>query len=254
MTRMLSLAFLALAFSGTTIAQPNNRLDSAFAEGNALYEAGNHQEALEAYSSILATHRHFASEFNAGNCAYKMGNLGLARLHYERAKLIEPKNKDLAANLTLLEAKIVDRIEAVPSLRLGTWLSAWVGPGMLRSWGCWAILWWTIGWALLMWRTRRASRDSKSTLAFLAAGCMGLGMVGMFGVQQSLAVTQTPDQVVVMSPRENVVSTPSASGTVLFQLHEGVCAGIVSRTDDWVEIELDNGNVGWIANAAVEEV
>ena len=192
MTRMLSLAFLALAFSGTTIAQPNNRLDSAFAEGNALYEAGNYQEALEAYSSILATHRHFASEFNAGNCAYKMGNLGLARLHYERAKLIEPKNKDLAANLTLLEAKIVDRIEAVPSLGLGTWLSAWVGPGMLRSWGCWAILWWTVGWALLMWRTRRASRDSKSTLPSSRQDAWAWGWLACLGCSKAWRSPRRP--------------------------------------------------------------
>ena len=46
----------------------------------------------------------------------------------------------------------------------------------------------------------------------------------------------------------------SASGTVLFQLHEGTCAFILDRTPGWTEIELDNGNVGWIPEPATEDV
>ena len=105
-----------------------------------------------------------------------------------------------------------------------------------------------------MWRMRKTEQDSRSTLAFLAIGCMAFGAMGMLGVQKSLNVTQQPSQVVVMTDRQDVLSTPSSAGTVLFQLHEGVRACILERTEGWTEIELDNGNVGWIANEAIVEV
>jgi tetratricopeptide (TPR) repeat protein len=229
-------------------------LDDTFHRANALYESGDFDGAWAMYESILETHRHFASEFNAGNCAFKLGNMGPARLHYERAKLLEPHNDQLQANLALVESNIVDRIEAVPSLGLTTWLSTWVGPSQLTTWGVWASIWWTLGWGLLIWRMRKTEQDSRSTLAFLAMGCLAFGAMGMLGVQKSLNVTQQPSQVVVMTDRQDVLSTPSSAGTVLFQLHEGVRACILERTEGWTEIELDNGNVGWIANDAIVEV
>ena len=51
-----------------------------------------------------------------------------------------------------------------------------------------------------------------------------------------------------MSDRVDVTSSPSASGTVLFQLHEGTRACILDRTSGWTEVELDNGNVDGFLN------
>ena len=83
-----------------------------------LTNAGEYDDALTQYEAILEDHRHFESEFNAGNAAYKLGAWGRARLHYERAKLLDPSNEHLQANLALLESKIVDRITAIPKLGL----------------------------------------------------------------------------------------------------------------------------------------
>jgi SH3-like domain-containing protein len=63
-----------------------------------------------------------------------------------------------------------------------------------------------------------------------------------------------PQQVVVMQDRVDVLSTPNTNGTVLFQLHEGTKACILDVADGWKEIQLDNGNVGWISNDATEDV
>jgi len=59
---------------------------------------------------------------------------------------------------------------------------------------------------------------------------------------------------VILADRVDVLSTPSNSGTVLFQLHEGARACILDRTNGWSEIQLDNGNVGWIPESASEDV
>ena len=138
---------------GDALAQAEQMFEAA----NEAYETGNHQLALETYESILENHRHFESEFNAGNAAFKLGEFGKARVHYERAKLLDASNDNLQANIALLEAKIVDRITPVPNLGLGTWLSTWVGPGQLVGWVVWSLLWWTTAWALWALRWKRES-------------------------------------------------------------------------------------------------
>lgn len=225
-----------------------------FQRANAAYETGAYEDALVQYETILAEHLHFESEFNAGNAAFKLNRLGLARLHYERAKLLSPSDEHLKANLALLESNIVDRITAVPSLGLKSWLASWVGPGQWLIWTLWSLFWWTLTWVLWGLRWTKSNHDSRATLGFLGMASLALGLVGFWGVNECHDRMETPGQVVVMSARVDVNSAPISSGTVLFQLHEGTRACILDRNDGWTEIELDNGNVGWLPNDAIADV
>ena len=227
---------------------------SQFQEANAAYEAGEFEEALAQYETLLQETRHFSSEFNAGNAAFKLGELGTARLHYERAKIMDPSSEELQANLALVESKIVDRITGIPSLGLKDWLVSWVGPGKLRGWLIWGLIWWSLAWGLWMYRWRRARPDSKSTLAFLGGACLALGVLGLVASSASLERMKSPERLVVMEDRIDVLSTPSSTGTVLFQLHEGAAARVLSQTNGWKEIQLDNGNVGWVSEAFTVDV
>jgi uncharacterized protein YgiM (DUF1202 family) len=83
---------------------------------------------------------------------------------------------------------------------------------------------------------------------------MVLGLVGLWAVQESNARMKSPSQLVIMSDRVDVNSAPSPASTVLFQLHEGTRACILDKSAGWTEIELDNGNVGWVPADATEEV
>ncbi|MDA9756343.1 tetratricopeptide repeat protein [Flavobacteriales bacterium] len=245
---LILLGWLALPWVG--LSQPN--VD--FQRANQAYESGNYEESLDQYEDILATHRHFESEFNAGNAAFKLNRLGLARLHYERAKLLSPSDEHLKANLALLESNIVDRITAVPSLGLKSWLASWVGPGQWLNWTLWALFWWTLTWVLWGLRWTKKNRDSRATLGFLGMASLALGVTGFWGISKCHERMETPGQVVVMSARVDVTSAPVESGTVLFQLHEGTRACILDRTEGWTEIELDNGNVGWLPDDAIADV
>lgn len=253
MTRRCNSLLLVLgvmAFCMQGVAQP----DIVFERANLAYESGDHEEALALYESIAEGHLHFESEFNAGNAAFKLDRLGLARLHYERAKLLSPSDEHLKANLALLESNIVDRITPVPSLGLKSWMASWVGPGQWMTWTLWALFWWTLTWVLWAMRWTKSNRDSRATLGFFGVASLVLGLTGLWGVKECNDRAKTPDQVVIMSARVDVTSAPSTTGTVLFQLHEGTRACILNRSEGWTEIELDNGNVGWLPNGAVADV
>ena len=172
---MKSLRSLLLLLCLAMVHSAHGQPEVAFEAANAAYEAGEYDDALTRYEALLETHRHFESEFNAGNAAFKLGAWGRARLHYERAKLLDPSNEHLQANLALLESKIVDRITAIPKLGLTSWLSSWVGPGRLTGWVCWTLLWWSLSWVLWMVRWRKTSQDSRNTIGFLAVRLPAFG-------------------------------------------------------------------------------
>ena len=50
----------------------------------------------------------------------------------------------------------------------------------------------------------------------------------------------------MFAPTVTVKSSPDASGTDLFILHEGTKVSIKSKLGDWNEIEMEDGNVGWM--------
>ena len=251
---LFAATWLLLAMPGHAGGEAETDWTRAFDAANAAYEAGQHQEALDQYEALLEEVSHFSSEFNAGNAAYKLGKLGVARLHYERASLLDPGHAGLEANMALLESKIVDRIADVPTLGLKDWLRSWLGAEQLRGWLLWALIYWCLAWGLWMARWRKTRPASRSTVGFLGAGSMVLACIGLAGAYASHKRIQAPQRVVVMVDRTDVRSTPSSSGTVLFQLHEGAAACLLHDTEGWREIELDNGNVGWISRDAVEDV
>ena len=58
----------------------------------------------------------FELEYNLGNCYYKLEEVGKTILHYERAKLIDPVNDDLRANILLADLRVIDKIEPLPGV------------------------------------------------------------------------------------------------------------------------------------------
>ena len=57
---------------------------------------------------------------------------------------------------------------------------------------------------------------------------------------------------IVFAPTVTVKSSPDASGTDLFILHEGTKVSIKSKLGDWNEIEMEDGNVGWMPSKDME--
>jgi SH3-like domain-containing protein len=43
-----------------------------------------------------------------------------------------------------------------------------------------------------------------------------------------------------------VKSTPDDSGTDLFVIHQGLKVKVIDKVRDWVRVELEDGNDGWI--------
>ena len=63
-----------------------NEARTLFEVGNAAYAAGEFEQAIASYESLLTEYSDCSTEYNLGNAHFKAGHLGEAILHYERAK------------------------------------------------------------------------------------------------------------------------------------------------------------------------
>jgi hypothetical protein len=59
---------------------------------------------------------------------------------------------------------------------------------------------------------------------------------------------------IVMQPTVTVKSSPDATGTNLFVVHEGLKVKITDKLGEWVEIKLADGNKGWLLTETVERI
>lgn len=93
---------MQLTAAGSNVNKETAAADSA-------YNAGEYQKAISAYENIIRNRgASAASLFNLGNAFARSGNLGMARLCYERAKKLSPGDRQIENNLAYVASKIED--------------------------------------------------------------------------------------------------------------------------------------------------
>jgi hypothetical protein len=231
----------------------------AFAQEDALKEAEeayiqeDYAKAIEQYKEILMAYGESAEVYyNLGNAYYKANKIAPAVLYYERALLMDPGDADIRFNLEMARQKTVDKIEPVGDFFLVKWFDSVQNMGSSDSWAklgivCFLLL---IG-CLLLFFFSRWTRIRK--MGFY----LGLLFFVSVIVSNIFARNQKREWVnhtgaIVFSPTVTVKSSPNQSGTDLFILHEGTKVSIKSTLGEWSEIELEDGNVGWMPRKDME--
>lgn len=221
--------------------------EEAIKEAEAAYTQENYEEAVQKYESILTNHGESSQiYYNLGNAYYKSGQIAPAILNYERALLLDPGDSDIRFNLQLAKQRAVDRIEPVDEFFLKNWFHSVQGMGATDSWAKLGIFSFLIfiGCLLLFFFSRRI----RLKKAGFYLGIVFLIIVVFSNIfarnQKNERINRT--EAIVFSPTVTVKSSPDASGTDLFILHEGTKVSVKSTLGEWNEIESEDGNVGWM--------
>lgn len=218
------------------------------------YANGDHGAALQLFDSV---YQHYTSPsllYNIGNCHYKLQDHPRAILFYERALLLAPGDADVQANLDLARQQIVDRVNEMPRSSVINALDRFTGGHGSDRWASIAIWAWvlaaiTIAAAFLARRTmlRRTLQVLGSLSALFAIIAVMFAALGHPSVRDE-------NGAIIMAARTDVYSEPQQGGTVLFILHKGTKVFVLQQDQEWYEIELLNGNVGWIPEGTLEMI
>ncbi|MBO6069240.1 MAG: BatD family protein [Bacteroidales bacterium] len=220
---------------------------------NELYAQGNYTTALDSYLAIEQSDLVSADlYYNIGNCYYKLADIPHAVLYYKRALKLNPHHADALNNLEIAQASVQDRIESVPRFILAEWLDNFKYSMSSDGWAWLTVALFVLVLLLLTGFRQFGSRSARKASFVLACVLFVLTLCSF-----SLALSQRADAVsdggaVVMSPVSSVKSSPGASGTSLFIIHEGTVLEVKDVVGDWYRVTIADGREGWIPAADIE--
>jgi len=248
MKRIFSLFILFFSLFGVQA----TKIQKSMADS--MYAAGKYQEAIVFYQKILQQGDNAAIYYNLGNAYYRLHDMGHAILNYERAANREPGDADIRFNLALARSKTLDKIESTDGFFLVYWFRSFLNSMNTDQWGRLSIgafvlmlsggLFYAFGRRLLLRK-----------IGFFAAVMMFFFCLffNIFAYLQRKQYLDNTHAVIMETCR--IKSSPAASGTVLFSLHEGTKVKILDNSmRDWVEIKLSDGKIGWMQKVDMEMI
>ncbi len=242
------ITFILIILSSCTLVAQN-----LLKEASDAYSKGDYPHAVDLYEQALVEQGEAAElYYNLGNSYYKADNIAKAILNYERALLLSPNFVDARFNLEITQQRVVDKIEPVGSFFLSQWSDTLRERFSSDGWANLAIISFLlfIGGLTLYFFTNRIW--TKKTGFFGAIFFLTLCIIAnnYSAAQKNKYLNR--NRAVVFAPSVSIKSTPDQNGTDLFILHEGTTVEIKSKLGSWTEIELADGNVGWIEQNKIE--
>lgn len=207
----------------------------SFPSGVAAYEAGNFEQAAQAFQESSKARPAAGTFQNLGNAEWKRGHTAEAILAWEQARLINPydansrNNLKFARDAAQLEAPALGWHEVASTwLPAGAW--AWIGGGSL---------WLAVGLLLLpgIFRWRKASWHQA-----VAALCLGIFLLS---IPANAGVITRARIGFVTTGDTPLRLTPTANGEAVTRLAAGEPARWVRARGNYVFIRTSHAT-GWI--------
>jgi tetratricopeptide (TPR) repeat protein len=221
---------------------------TAFDQANALYERGQHAEALAAYTRLLGSGRVSAAlYYNLGNAAYKAGQVGRALLYYRYAERLAPRDPDIQANLRFTRAAVLGGPPDPPPLwrRLPPRLT-------LDRWTVLtAVLFWVALGLLAAVQVRPAWKAALVRAAALAGIGWALAGAGVYAIWHDQCGTR---QVIVVRRDAVLRHGPLEESPSLQTLRDGQELVVLDEKGGWLQVAGAARGVGWIQRDNVVEV
>ncbi|MCQ2226572.1 MAG: tetratricopeptide repeat protein [Bacteroidales bacterium] len=228
--------------------------DARMSQALAQCQDGNYSEAIETYESVLASGQTSATlYYNLGYAYYKSGMLGKAVLNFERAKRLSPNDADIAENLEQVYS-LTDQMQTIEPVFFVKW---WRSLCNVMSSDGWAWLF-VILFVLVL----------VGVGLFLFADAIALRKVGFYSAivlfvigVASLAISIEKrseiidgNEAIIMASSTTLTTSPDKNGSEMAVLHEGTHVDILSQLGEWIEVQLKDGNVGWLKKSDVEVI
>lgn len=246
---MRAILMIIFIFLGTFGAFAEMTKDSAqvyMQQANKLYEASEYQNALTVYHKIESEFRSSVLFFNIGNCYFKLNEIPSAILYYERSLKYDPQNDNTLANLKQAHKYISDNIQAMPQTAFSASWKSFVQDRSINFWANLSIYLMIAGFLVLLLTILKVSDFVKKFSTLLATLFILSAIFTFFLANSAKNNLEKDNNAIIFTPKVDVMSEPKESASRLFVIHDGLKVNIVDENNDWFEIKLSNGEIGWI--------
>lgn len=224
--------------------------DTLYALGNRLYAEGDFRGAAAAYEGAVETGWTSPDlELALGAAYFEAGETGRAVLHFERARRLAPRDPDIQHNLRLARERVNTEPSPLPPADAAArWLSSTIGTGALVA------LLFVLYLAVLGLVGFRVWRDSSDP--WLRRTLLVLVPLALFVTVAAVGAARYDAQprAVIVANGADVYADPSSASAATATVPEGAVLPVLAERGPWRAVRLPDGERGWVAAAALEEV
>jgi len=251
MSGLYLLLFLALP----VFSYGSDATTALFQKGNQQYAKGQYQQAVQSYRQILNDgYQSAIIYFNLGNAYYKLDDIPSAILYFEKAHKINPSDDDINFNIKLANSKTTDKLVQVPEFFVTSWWHSFILCLSASTLALISILLLLAGFGILILYLFTNSVGIKKSSFYSGIVLISLGIVVIFIANRQVDYFDHHHQAIIFSSSVTAKSSPDAAAKQLFVVHEGTKVNVMETNAGWIEIELPNGDAGWIAASDVKEI
>ena len=223
--------------------------DSLFINANKDYANESYSEAIKKYESIINSNLESAElYYNLGNCYYKTEQIHKAIYYYEKTLKYNSDFNDASENILLCQLKLIDKIDSMPELFYKTIFKKIKKSLSFNNWFYLTIIFIWIVFLLSIFRVFKRRNTFVLTNLFIVA-------LILFFITYSVNTDYTNTRsAIIYASSTNIMSAPSDKSTNLFTLHIGTKINIKDQIGDWLNINISNGEKGWIRLSDIKEI
>lgn len=192
--------------------------------------------------------------YNLGNAYFRVNEVPLALLNYERAQLYKPGDRDTKHNIEYARTRIEDKILIADNFFLKMWFEAIQDLQSSNGWAKLSVVLFVLFVAslFLFFFTPKVNLKKSGFYAGVVFFVLLL-FTNIFAYNQKKNI-ENRDTAIIMAGSVPIVSSPNSTSKELFILHAGTKVVITKQDGSWYEIEIENGSVGWIQKDKLEVI
>ena len=248
-----TLILICFLFFGLAYTQSSN--DNYFNDAVDLYNQGDYQKAIERFLKILENGQHSESlYFNLGNSYYKLNDIANSIYYYEKALIINPNNENVLNNLSFSQNMLIDKIEELPVNQVTQFFNFISNLFSINGWLFTGILFLYFFLIVFIIYYKSSNSNTKKNYFILASIVIFLSFFSLLVGINKYEKNKNTIEAIIFADKIDFRSEPNYRSEVLFNLHAGTKVVVVEQLNDWVQVEIKDGNKGWIELQSIKKI
>lgn len=225
--------------------------DASWQKASNFYQGKQYDSAAWYWEQIAVQKPQNANVYyNLGNAYYRLNQIGLAVLNYERALRINPGFKEAKDNLLLAQSKIGNKIPQARTLFFVRWWQGLTNASMANTWAVVSAVLFVLMIGLIITKRLKTIKNLR-TQWLTAAACLWAASM----VLACFATTRvTNDNAAVVMENDTPLMSGVNAGKTQGLIPEGTVVEVTAQSENALEVRLPDGRTGWIEGVAATRI
>lgn len=243
---------LAVIFLGAVHSSASGDHNDQWKKGNVLYEQKQYDSAAHYFEKIAALKPENAEiYYNLGNTYYRLNNIGMAVLNYERALRINPEYKEAKDNLLLTQSRISNHITYTGDIFFINWWQAATRPDKATAWAVAALICFIL---MILSLGVRYFQKTGNKLPVQLPGILGFVCIFLLVFAFAAAEHTMQHAGAVVMQHDAPLMNNDLKGKPLALIPEGTTIKVNEEKAEWVNVSLPDGRTGWMQQGVISKI